>query len=134
MVVAEIDLIDRKLTFASAGHPGPIIGSGPGGELVTLDGSGLPLGIRPGTTYSTQTRPWAEGGFFFLYSDGLSESRGSDGNMLGCGGMTRLADNARREKRPLTEIMTQVGAHATKSLQDDMTAVWVSFIAASAGW
>jgi len=133
MTIAAIDLENHSLTFASAGHPGPVIGNSSNEALITLDGSGIPLGIRPGTAYPNQIRSWHQGGFFFLYSDGLSESRGADGQMIDGGGITRMVDQVRREKRPLAAIMSKIGAIAALPPEDDMTAIWVSLNHPKAG-
>jgi anti-sigma regulatory factor (Ser/Thr protein kinase) len=72
--VGIFDRVERAFTYASAGHPGPLVRA-PDGGIEVLDGSSLPLGLRlreeSAISYS---RKLIEGSLFVLYTDGLTEA------------------------------------------------------------
>jgi anti-sigma regulatory factor (Ser/Thr protein kinase) len=72
--VGIFDCIERTFTYASAGHPGPLLRH-PDGRVDALDGSSLPLGLRLREESATlHTRQLETGSLFVLYTDGLTET------------------------------------------------------------
>jgi PAS domain S-box-containing protein len=70
--VGVLDPVTRTLSYASAGHPAPIVRDD-AGAVTTLDTSGLPLGLRVrGETAASTVLP--ESGLVVFYSDGLIEA------------------------------------------------------------
>jgi sigma-B regulation protein RsbU (phosphoserine phosphatase) len=62
----------RTIRFANAGHPYPIIRRG--GDLIELQASGLPLGLRKFAAPSpTETATLEAGDMLVLFTDGLTE-------------------------------------------------------------
>ncbi|MGD0472798.1 MAG: PAS domain S-box protein [Candidatus Velthaea sp.] len=72
-LVGVIDLNRRTFAYATAGHPTPIIRSADG-RLVTLPGSGLPLGLRDAHQPPTSTIVLPANSLLLMYTDGLVES------------------------------------------------------------
>ncbi len=72
-LVGVIDLQRRTFAYATAGHPTPII-RGQDGSLVTLPGSGLPLGLRDAHQPPTSTIVLPSNSVLVLFTDGLVES------------------------------------------------------------
>jgi anti-sigma regulatory factor (Ser/Thr protein kinase) len=72
-LVGVIDLKRRSFAYATAGHPTPII-RGQDGRLVTLPGSGLPLGLRDAHQPPTSTIVLPPHSLLLLFTDGLIES------------------------------------------------------------
>jgi GAF domain-containing protein/anti-sigma regulatory factor (Ser/Thr protein kinase) len=73
-VVGVLDLEERTLTMASAGHlPPVVVGPDGGARLVELD-PGLPLGVGGGT-FVEQVVRLEPGSLVLLYTDGLVETR-----------------------------------------------------------
>jgi len=74
--VGILDPITLTLTYASAGHPPPLVRSA-AGEITELGGSGLPLGLRSIQTYAAEA-PHAivleNSSLIVLYTDGLIEA------------------------------------------------------------
>jgi serine phosphatase RsbU (regulator of sigma subunit)/anti-sigma regulatory factor (Ser/Thr protein kinase) len=74
--VGILDPITLTLTYASAGHPPPLLRSADG-EITALEGSGLPLGLRSIHTYASEaphTTTLETSALIVLYTDGLIEA------------------------------------------------------------
>lgn len=75
MIYAVLDIVHRRLVFANAGHPYPLLVDAGGARFLETE-SGLPLGIREGTFAEREVQLPA-GTRLVLYSDGLSEATNS---------------------------------------------------------
>jgi anti-sigma regulatory factor (Ser/Thr protein kinase) len=72
--VGIFDRVERTFSYASAGHPGPLVRS-PDGRIEVLDGSSLPLGLRLREESAiSHSRTMTVGSLFVLYTDGLTEA------------------------------------------------------------
>jgi hypothetical protein len=71
--VGVVDTAARRITYASAGHPPPLLRT-PGGAIVELSSVGLPLGLRAGREAAAASFVYAPGSLLALYTDGLIES------------------------------------------------------------
>jgi serine phosphatase RsbU (regulator of sigma subunit)/anti-sigma regulatory factor (Ser/Thr protein kinase) len=74
--VAVLDPITLIMTYASAGHPPPLLRRA-SGEIMELDGSGLPLGLRAIQTHPAQVAHTVcldTSSLVILYTDGLIEA------------------------------------------------------------
>lgn len=109
LVLADLNLTDRTLSFACAGHPPPLLARGDDPPEVLWDGRSTPIdaqggGPRERTEAHCDLRP---GGLLLLYTDGLVEHRGSDLDE----GIEKLLDavGRRREESPgtLTERLVR---------------------------
>ena len=82
-VFALIDPVAGTLTYASAGHPSPlIVRTGP--RVESLDERGMVLGFMPDVTYmSTVVRNFAAGDRVVFYTDGITEASRPDGEFYG---------------------------------------------------
>jgi GAF domain-containing protein/anti-sigma regulatory factor (Ser/Thr protein kinase) len=72
-LVGVIDLKNRTFSYATAGHPTPIIRA-QDGTLVGLPGTGLPLGLRDAHQPPSSTIVLPAHSLLFLFTDGLIES------------------------------------------------------------
>jgi sigma-B regulation protein RsbU (phosphoserine phosphatase) len=124
MTAVGFDGRNRIATVASAGAPGVIHGDRTAGAVTVLDGRGVPLGIRPNSAYVNHTLPLEAGSFLFIYSDGLSESRGGDGSLVTEGGIAALVETLRDRPDPLAALIAALGDGAFDAA-DDRTALWV---------
>ena len=74
--VAVLDLDRVRLTFSLAGHFAPLVRTADGARAVSTVTPGLPLGVRPDSTYATAEVPLRPGDRVVMYTDGLIERRG----------------------------------------------------------
>jgi len=71
--VAVIDPVDMTLTYASAGHPSPLLRL-PNGEIEELVYNGVLLGLRSPVGGMPRRMPYFVGSLLVLYTDGLTET------------------------------------------------------------
>ena len=71
--VAVIDPIEDTVWFTTAGHPPPLLCM-PAGDIVPLEASGLPLGLREHDASAGASHAIVPGSMLVLYTDGLIES------------------------------------------------------------
>jgi hypothetical protein len=117
-LVAIHDAAAGTLTYATAGHPPPIVISSTGFEPV-LVGTAPPLGVGAGTGQRQTTLPFPRGSLACFYTDGLSEARTADGQ-LGAARLERLV----RELGPdvtAEQVIDRVASSA-RTIADDAAA------------
>ncbi len=73
---------DRRLAYASAGHPPGLLVPREGGGVRELAGRGFPAGMLPGASYRTETVRIPPGSRLYLASDGAFEIRTERGREL----------------------------------------------------
>ena len=72
--VCVLDPIESSLAYASAGHP-PALLRRKGGDVLSLEASGLPLGMHDSVEATSAVADICEGDTLVLYTDGLTEAR-----------------------------------------------------------
>lgn len=125
MVYATIDIDRNVLTYAAAGAPAMVIAS-PDATLLSLDGSGVPLGIQGGVVYPQRDVPFGPGARLLLHSDALPEARRLDGTLLGEGTAHTMAAAALRcgsAAEVVADLASRLAAVAGRQLDDDLTLV-----------
>lgn len=85
-VVAVLDLSLSRLTIINAGHPPPLLRRGSQQphqvEELAVDVAGLPLGVRDCPYHEVETS-FEPGDTLLLYTDGVTETRNSSGELYG---------------------------------------------------
>jgi serine phosphatase RsbU (regulator of sigma subunit)/anti-sigma regulatory factor (Ser/Thr protein kinase) len=76
-VYAVFDPVGRSLSYATAGHPPPVLQAPDGSTELLPQPSGAPLGVG-GVPFESITIAVADGSRLVLYTDGLVESRDAD--------------------------------------------------------
>ncbi len=112
---------DGQLVYGDAGHVKPIL-LRPGQPPQTLEAEGMILGALEDAEFDERRIQLGKGDLLALYTDGVVESVGADGRMLGMEGFCALLE-ANRQKRPQA-IAEAVAAEIKKSpgpLRDDLT-------------
>ncbi len=95
MVYAVIDGRAGEVTVGCAGHPPPILVSGPG-QTCFLPAHGPVLGISSSSKFVTARFKLRPGDFFLMYSDGLSEARNPEGEDMTEERLARMAGSVHR--------------------------------------
>jgi sigma-B regulation protein RsbU (phosphoserine phosphatase) len=117
-----------SLRYASAGHPPPILVSGPNGtrgKAKALPAEGMPVGLWPGAEYCSEECILAGPARLFLFSDGAFEITRPDGSMLEFEefkeALTRAAPDGAGELDGLLHFAQKV--HGGETLEDDLSIV-----------
>ena len=131
MTYTVIDLEERTLTTARAGHTPLIVVSGGRSEVIVPDG--MVLGLRlPGASERfadvlvEHTRPLLPGDVIVLYTDGITEAMDADGELFGDTALARVLagehhrDAAGIRERVVRDVRAFVG---DAEPHDDMTMV-----------
>lgn len=97
-----VDVESRVLTYANAGHNPPLL-LHPDGTGLTLDQSGLLLGVSPETQYQNAQLPLAEGDILLLYTDGVTDELSPGDEIFGVERLETILRTSR--DAPLAEIL-----------------------------
>jgi sigma-B regulation protein RsbU (phosphoserine phosphatase) len=122
-----IDAVDRRLTYASAGHCRPLV-LRESGAAVFLNEGGTPLGIFPDRKYTDTDAQLERGDRMVLYTDGLTEAMDSSEQEFGEQRLVELGSRnvALSAAELLRTIMNEVSRFSGGSFQDDFTLVVVA--------
>src|SRR5262245_270984 len=107
--------------YAIAGHPPILRVRAADGGVDRLETEPPPLGILPAHPFTARRVDAAPGDVFVLFTDGLTEVRDRNGNMLGEDGFVELV--RRHAHRPLAELQTALfdAVRAFGAQDDDQT-------------
>jgi serine phosphatase RsbU (regulator of sigma subunit) len=131
-VFALIDPAAGTLTYASAGHPSPLLRRADG-RVESFDERGIVLGFMPDAAYGTAVvRGLAAGDRLVFYTDGITEAARADGEFFGDREFQRLL--ATGEPHAADQFMTTLVEAARRwvgaDFADDVTVVVVDRVAA----
>jgi sigma-B regulation protein RsbU (phosphoserine phosphatase) len=116
---------DRRLTYANAGHPPPLLVTA--GGVRPLTAGGPMLGLLDVATYPCETLQVAPGDSLILYSDGVSEALAPNGEEFGVERlMAAAAEHAAAHPTALVEALlaaVRVFADGAPSVDDATIAV-----------
>ncbi len=124
---------DRSLAYCNAGHPAPLLWSGPSAsaaQLTLLKSSDPVIGMfPPGTPFDTRSVPLGAYAYMLLYSDGAYEIEKPEGGMWKHPEFVQFVEGLPREDGTLGEqLLTHVRQmRGNKSLADDFSVLEVRF-------
>ncbi len=138
MMYAVIDLAERTMAYARAGHT-PLIyrrecGGEPVVEVLTPDGLVLGLRIDGGEMFerllTAESRPLDRGDVLLLFTDGISEAMNADSDLFGEARLAKLVEE--HGHLPVDElrerILREIDAFVAGAPQhDDMTMILMKF-------
>ena len=128
-VLAELDVRSGRLQWCIAGHPRPLIVRRGHVVRTLASGASLPFGL--GTDPSVGSETLEPGDQVFLYTDGITEGRGADGQPFGIDRFVdlvcRASADASSPPETMRKMMHAVVDHQLGSLRDDATAVVVQW-------
>jgi serine phosphatase RsbU (regulator of sigma subunit) len=81
MILGEIDSRSERASIVQAGHPSPLVIRSDGAVEVIGNG-GFPVGMLPAAFYERLEFDLGPGDRLFIYSDGLVEAEGQDGEQF----------------------------------------------------
>ncbi|MEO0602794.1 MAG: PP2C family protein-serine/threonine phosphatase [Myxococcota bacterium] len=124
MSVLAMRIDSTRVTYASAGHPAPILVGANGAETLATDGA-PPLGARGATRYPQHELVVAAGDVLVAYTDGVTEQRGPDGVRFGSRRLLEGCAQAGRSPEALVaHVRTALHAHeAGEPSADDASVV-----------
>ncbi|MBJ6127107.1 PP2C family protein-serine/threonine phosphatase [Microvirga splendida] len=93
MILGEIDPRSRRASIIQAGHPSPLVIRSDGAVEVIGEG-GFPVGMLPAASYDRLEFDLDPGDRLFIYSDGLVEAEGQDGEQFSEGRLRTLVREA----------------------------------------
>ncbi len=130
VLVAIHDPAQGTLTYASAGHPAPLV-AGPARPEAIVAASAPPVGLGLRTGLRQTVLPLPPGSVVCLYTDGLAEARTERGVL----GRPRLGDILAEMGRDATagRMLDRVAAEATAVSDDMATMVLVPTAGATSG-
>ena len=129
---AAVNLAVHTVTYAGAGHPPALLLKKEKGEVTELAENGLLLGPFPNATYTNVAAPFEAGDELLLYTDGIVEATGHDGQEFGLENLERLMrDSSDLEPGEFIDLLFR--KIATPQQQDDLTAVAVQLLPHSTG-
>ena len=111
-----------ELSFASAGHEPVLLMTQRG--LITLDATGIPLGIDPSAHWTTRNQTLVPGDRLLLTTDGVAEAHDHDDQQFG---RSRLAEmlcksHSREIEDFAAQIESEITSHrGTATIEDDVT-------------
>ncbi len=129
MLLARIDLASGRVTMTQAGHPHPLLHRRDG-KTEVLGSGGFPVGLVPGAQFHEFEAQLGPGDRLFLGSDGMTESTGPGGTMLGEEGLARLLQRNRdlTGDRFFEAMMWDLSNFAeNRAFSDDVSAALVEF-------
>jgi sigma-B regulation protein RsbU (phosphoserine phosphatase) len=117
--------LDGALMYCNAGHNPPIVVSASG--VRSLEGSGMPVGLFSGATYSDEDTRLEPGDVLVVYSDGVTEALNLAGDEYGDARLAEVttAHRAAPLDQLLQSIITSVQTFANGASQSDDVTVLV---------
>ena len=116
----------RRLTYARAGHPPPLLRCAADGAVLALDDVGsYPLGIDESETFQEASVQLERGDILLLYTDGITEAQGTAEDLFGIDRLTRaFRDGSDRPAELIDRLHDAVRAHEHGTAAgDDQTLV-----------
>ncbi len=114
----------RSMVYSSAGHNPPRIKSCATGRIASFDGArSLPLGIDPDEEYEEAHSDLRPGDQLVFYTDGITEAKGSGGEMFGLQRLDDALTECREGAAALIEAVLRAlsGFTAGQPADDDRT-------------
>ena len=127
-IVAWLDIEHGSFSWATAGHPPPLL-IRKGRVVKELHGEpGMPFGIGPGS--ATRVEQLEPGDRVLLYTDGVTEARSSSGELFGVSDLSDIISHGADDLPPpetMRLLMHAIEAHNAGVMRDDATAVMIEW-------
>jgi sigma-B regulation protein RsbU (phosphoserine phosphatase) len=135
MVYGILDAEARTFTYSNGGHCFPLLVNRRGGEVRYLDVGGMLIGVFELAEYAAETISLGEGDLLFLYTDGVTEAEGAQGELFGEERLRALVEEL--ASLPLETLCDTVRLRlaefsGSKQPTDDMTVVAIQVLETAA--
>ncbi len=116
-----LDAASRTFRYCNAGHPYPILVSA--GAMRTLDQGGGVLGVYPAWTYEDASVGLSSGDRLLLFTDGITEAEGPQGEEFGMEKVAAFAKThaANSAARMNQQLLAEVTEFCGAQFRDDAT-------------
>jgi serine phosphatase RsbU (regulator of sigma subunit) len=119
VLCAVVDVAERTVVFANAGHPNPLVLNGEHAAIVEAP-IGVPIGVRRDVEYEIVTHAMPVGATLLMFTDGLFERRLESIDV----GLERLRASASGANGSLGDLLTSIiDAQTAIGDGDDDTAI-----------
>jgi anti-sigma regulatory factor (Ser/Thr protein kinase) len=128
MVCAWISPDRSQIRHASAGHLASLLQKS-GGEILQIDGAGMPVGIFHDNLYSSHSTPFLPGDRLLLYTDGIVEAAAADHSMFELEGVKSCLLRSRplSSRETIDKLLNEVALFSgNETPSDDRTLVLIS--------
>ena len=115
------DARTQTMRYASAGHGTAYVRRG--SLIERLPPTGSIIGIERDGAYRTETVPLALGDLVLLATDGLSEARSEDGEMLGEDRVAAILRDAPPDPQTLCDLLVASADAYSGGVQDDLAII-----------
>jgi serine phosphatase RsbU (regulator of sigma subunit) len=131
MILGEIDVRSQRASIIQAGHPSPLVIRSDGTVEMIGDG-GFPVGMIPAASYERLEFDLGPGDRLFIYSDGLVEAEGQDGEQFSEARLRTLVRDSAAE--PSSVLLDRLdGAlrnwRGSETLDDDLSVLMLERLA-----
>jgi hypothetical protein len=128
-IVGRLSFANGKLDWSSAGHPPPLLLRGRKVVAELTNEPVLPFGLHGAPQLSTTDLE--PGDAVLLYTDGVTEARGPDGELFGTDRLTDLIEREAASGQPAEEMLRRLVQalleHQPEGLRDDATLLLVQW-------
>ena len=125
----EIDVNQRHLKWVRAGHDPALLYTPANDRMQILDGKGVALGVSEMIDYQTQHyKNWSTGDVLVIATDGIWETRNSDGEMFGKERLIQTIKSSTETGNNAQQLLDHILLHVAKwrgeqAQEDDTTLV-----------
>ncbi|MCI0668064.1 MAG: SpoIIE family protein phosphatase [Methylococcaceae bacterium] len=126
MFYLQYNCATRKIRYSNAGHNPPLLMRRGSDSCQTMDAEGLVLGVKDVVCFDQKEQTLEPGDLVFLYTDGLTEAQGPDGEFFGTGRLCRLlSDHSHLSADQLMDVCVAElkSFRKTDTFTDDLTMV-----------
>jgi anti-sigma regulatory factor (Ser/Thr protein kinase) len=128
MICAWISPDRSQIRHASAGHLASLLQKSDG-EILQIDGAGMPVGIFHDSAYASHSTPFLPGDRLMLYTDGIVEASAADDSMFELEGVKDclMRTRALSSRETIDKLLNEVALFSgNETPSDDRTAVLIS--------
>lgn len=125
------NLSQRRLIYASAGHPPALLMSSTSQTTMhvsKLGSPGLPIGFLPDVEFDNDTVDVKQGSTIYIFSDGAYEIQLKNGNIWAFDAFINLLTTSQQRNCHLEKVLNQIKTLTSKdSFEDDLSLIKISF-------